>query len=258
MRNFIVLIQFFGSLHMYRLISMSDHTASMVLISTYKTAFEQLLSEPQSTGAGQGRLKHLEYLTTVWMPLELWQSWSEFGRLAASALLKIPAEGVIPTTNHLESFNVVLKRKHLASALHSGHQLQFDSLIHILITCILPGIFSHQRALKDYRDWLARRFHTAAGNQDLVAIHKEHLRGKALERQKHQALGWWGDDSLRDSGAREIINQTQMKFSKPSPDAYSAQCTPSRAVGVKSDFVDYDITCCRNGEASCSCPDFQT
>ncbi|KAJ6448730.1 hypothetical protein C8R47DRAFT_1181520 [Mycena vitilis] len=58
-------------------------------------------------------IKHVDYLSTYWTTEALWKSWSDYGRKVAAALLGCAMDGVIPTTNHLESFNGVLKRKHL-------------------------------------------------------------------------------------------------------------------------------------------------
>jgi hypothetical protein len=101
---------------------------------TERAFLQKLEKENSSAVAARGGMKHLDYLNENWVNTPLWQSWSEFGRIRASSVLKIPIDGVIPTTNHLESFNAILKRKHLAAHLHSGHRLQFDSLIHLLIT----------------------------------------------------------------------------------------------------------------------------
>ncbi|KAJ7777944.1 hypothetical protein DFH07DRAFT_691665, partial [Mycena maculata] len=58
-------------------------------------------------------LRHVKYLDEYWTTDNLWKSWSDYGRTVAAALLGCHFDGVIPTTNHLESFNGVLKRKHL-------------------------------------------------------------------------------------------------------------------------------------------------
>ena len=116
-------------------------------------------------------------------------------------ITQTPIEGVIPTTNHLESFNAILKRKHLASFLHSGHRLQFDSLIHILIVRILPGIFSHRKAQVEYSEWLTLRFRTHAGGEDLVEARTQMLRD--CEIQKKMALCWWEVDEGCNTGAQQ-------------------------------------------------------
>ena len=91
----------------------------MALITTERAFLLQMKKE--NAIAARGGIKHLDYLNEHWMTISLWQSWSEFGQIRASSVLKIPVEGVIPTTNHLESFNAILKRKHLAALLHTGH-----------------------------------------------------------------------------------------------------------------------------------------
>ncbi|EPS94902.1 hypothetical protein FOMPIDRAFT_1095422, partial [Fomitopsis schrenkii] len=58
-------------------------------------------------------IKHLEYLTNYWTTENLWSSWSNHGRAIAAGILHCAIEGVLPTTNHLEAFNRVLKRDHL-------------------------------------------------------------------------------------------------------------------------------------------------
>ncbi|KAJ3871771.1 hypothetical protein F5051DRAFT_311950, partial [Lentinula edodes] len=56
----------------------------------------------------------------------------------AAAWIGLPIEGIIPTTDHLESFNAILKRKYVTRYLRSGHRLRFDALILLLVTQILP------------------------------------------------------------------------------------------------------------------------
>ncbi|KAJ3831868.1 hypothetical protein F5878DRAFT_667107 [Lentinula raphanica] len=97
-----------------------------------------LTSYPEGKRAAEAGLEHFQYLNEFWMRPTLSQSWSEWGRLAAAAAIKIPVEGIILTTNHLESFNMVLKKKYIQQHLHSGHCLRFDLLIILLITEILP------------------------------------------------------------------------------------------------------------------------
>jgi hypothetical protein len=50
-----------------------------------------------------------EYLLDYWTTDSLWQGWSDFGHCMAASILKCPFEGVLPTTNHLKSFNGLLK-----------------------------------------------------------------------------------------------------------------------------------------------------
>ncbi len=140
----------------------------MSAISRQCALFEELTQDASSALAARGGIKHLDYLVEEWMPLPLWKSWSEWGWLEASIILKIPIEWVIPTTNYLESFNAILKWKHLSAHLHSGYCLHFDLLIHLLIMCILPGIFHHQNAQHEYKKWLASHFQENANEHNLL------------------------------------------------------------------------------------------
>lgn len=205
--------------------------------------------------AARGGMKHLDYLNENWMTITLWQSWSEFGRIRASSVLKISIDGVIPTTNHLESFNAILKRKHLAAHLHSGHRLRFDSLIHLLITRILPDIFKHRKTQSDYNNWLALRFREQAGGIDLVEAHKSEAKERNARRKV--PLCWWVNHANRDMAAKEIISSGKIKISCSNGDGYIATCTASHVPGAKHEFLVYDLYCNRDGDAACTCPDFQ-
>jgi hypothetical protein len=71
---------------------------------------------------------------------------------------------------------------------------------------------------------------------------------------------WWVDNPNRDTAAKEIISTGKIKFSRLNGDVYTATCIPtsSHGPGTKLQFLEYDLHCNRNGDAACSCPDFQT
>ncbi|KAF8518308.1 hypothetical protein JB92DRAFT_3082453 [Gautieria morchelliformis] len=96
------------------LLILDNFEASLELISSERGALTTRLDEPTFVVAARAGIRYLDYLTDTWMSHALWQSWSARGRQQASVLLDIPVEGVLPTTNHLESFNGILKRKHIA------------------------------------------------------------------------------------------------------------------------------------------------
>ena len=135
-------------------------------------ALTQLKSALDMATAATAGLTYLKYLTDTWMTLALWHGWSQKGRIEASFILKISIEGVIPTTNHLEVFNGVLKRKHIHRWQHAGKRLRFDLFIYLLITQILPGIFYNRNAQETYLTWLSNRFRVEAGGVDLIAARK--------------------------------------------------------------------------------------
>ena len=204
--------------------------------------------------AARGGIKHLDYLVQYWMPLSLWQSWSEFGQITASAVLKIPIEGVIPTTNHLESFNGILKRKHLPAWLHSGRRLRFDSLIYLLVTHILPGIFSYCRAQQEYADWLVLRFCDHSNGRNLLAVHQNLAQERAIQQK---AICWWEFDAVRDANAANILKHPEnISFScGDDSDTFLATCLSSLSTTLQPDY--HKIIFRRSGASSCLCPDFQ-
>ena len=193
------------------------------------------------------------------MPLALWQSWSEFGRVSASTLLKIPVEGVIPTTNHLESFNGLLKRKHLATWLRSGHRLRFDFLINILIIRILPEVYSHRKARQQYKQWLGSRFKDQSGGTNLADLHATLVKER-LE-QRNTPICWWDADSERDKSAQHLVNFRQLVVSLKGPGIYQATCNSTAPVNAIHLGLPtfYTLELHQSGSGSiCSCPDFCT
>ena len=85
----------------------------MDLIAQEVASLNQLKELPEMGVAVTAGISYLKYLSDTWMPAPLWHSWSQKGCMEASNILNIPVEGIIPTTNHLESFNGVLKTKHI-------------------------------------------------------------------------------------------------------------------------------------------------
>lgn len=183
------------------------------------------------------------------MPMSLWQSWSDFGRLVASAILKVPISGVLPTTNHLESFNRLLKRKYIPLWQRSGSRLRFDFLISVLITEILPTIFANRRAQQDYADWLSKRFPTNSNSADILT---------SLDyRQGGQRGGgkicWWREDGQRDADAGGLLSRGCLRdiAMHANSNGYESGCASSSRVGVV-----YHLHLQREGYGSCDCPDF--
>lgn len=131
------------------LIDSEDFDSAKELVSKEKLTISTARdSEQCDTNVADGALNHLEYLSTYWLRLSLWESWSKAGRVKAAKRLGRPINDILPTTNHLEAFNGVLKRKHLRRGQHGGHRLRVDVLVHLLIVHALPSIFQ-QREVED-------------------------------------------------------------------------------------------------------------
>ncbi|EKM49404.1 uncharacterized protein PHACADRAFT_167239 [Phanerochaete carnosa HHB-10118-sp] len=96
-----------------------EHTAFLAFIKEERevlAAFNHSLVGPETLDGLAliyGAQEHLDYLQNYRGREALWQSWSDFGRCVAAVHLECAVEEVLPTTNYLESFNGVFKRKHL-------------------------------------------------------------------------------------------------------------------------------------------------
>ncbi|KAJ7110244.1 hypothetical protein C8R43DRAFT_962415 [Mycena crocata] len=212
-----------------RLIETTDINAAHELI---ENEHQNLLALKKQQGIAQSvidsGLTYLDYLVKTWMPEALWQSWSRKGRLYASTLLNISVEGVLPTTNHLESFNGLLKRKYLPRWQHSGTRLRVDFLIFTLITKILPEIFTVRRSIQDYKSFLKFRFQNYAGGVDLVQLKKSRQRDPEI--RPRGLLCWWAPDSKRDNEAQAIARLQRIYDIRQcaDPNQYEATCVSSR------------------------------
>ncbi|KAJ3870920.1 hypothetical protein F5051DRAFT_446926 [Lentinula edodes] len=232
-----------------------EHAVARNHLSQVRVYFTELLTNPAAKVASKGRVLHLDYLDKYWMPVPMWQSWSECGRIAASTLLKVPVEGVILTTNHLESFNAILKRKYIRSWLHSGHRLHFDVLIILLVTRILPDLFACRLSGRNHRIWVSEHFKEAAGGLDLrVLQEKIQAERKDLEN-KARRVCWWEDDPKRQALGGTLVSSIGEHVFQGTDDSerfYTCQCPSSR-----NPAQDYTVTLHRLGRGSCNCFDFQ-
>jgi hypothetical protein len=209
------------------------------LVKAEREYIASTLNKPEHSNIARAANTYLDYLDEYWLTWPLWSCWSDFGRLAAASRLKIPVEGVVPTTNHLESFNAILKKRLLPAWLHSGHRLHFDSLIYILITQILPNIYTYRRSRQQYSSWLQQRF-------------------KAISSDPHRSnpngMCWWPVDKERDQRAQEVIRSGQLipfQDNDPSSNHFEVICSSASTYGVQ-----YKLEIVGNGHASCSCPDY--
>ena len=191
------------------------------------------------------------------MPESLWQGWSRKGRVVAAMLLKISVDSVLPTTNHLESFNCLLKRKYIPRWQHSGARLRFDFLIHILISQILPEIYSLRRSQQHYMSWLAERFRASTSGGNLVDLARTSAPSPLAHAPRKPTMYWYEADTARDNAALTIVNLGRIDI-KPSmnPDIVEATCAASSASLTDPQHTRYKLQMHREGRASCLCPDF--
>ncbi|KAG8755470.1 hypothetical protein FRC11_006006, partial [Ceratobasidium sp. 423] len=164
-------------------------------------ALNQLAADHSYTVAASKGLTHVQSLSSYWMAHALWQNWSEFGRLTAAAVIRISLEAVIPTTNHLESFNGVLKHKHLKRWSRGGRRVRADTLVNILATKIAPSIFQ-QRRLEEERVMLRKALKGVQGASQLL----ENTQQKLIE----PPIAFLEPDARRDSDAARILELNRL------------------------------------------------
>jgi hypothetical protein len=137
-----------------KLVSTTTLESAVAIIEDERRVLTAWMETSHGAPAERGLL-HLEYLSTYWLSFDLWASWSEFGRYTAAGILRCECEGVLPTTNHLESFNGLLKRKYFRRWQRGGRRLRVDVPINVIITKILPAVFAQRRMQRAERNHIA-------------------------------------------------------------------------------------------------------
>ncbi|KAK4698364.1 hypothetical protein P7C70_g7914, partial [Phenoliferia sp. Uapishka_3] len=182
---------------------LSLHTSLQTQASTTKSAY---------SAPAQSAIKHLDYLSKEWLKPEMFESFSDAGRVAAATFLGTSVSEVANTSNHLECLNGLLKNKHLSRYKRGGRRIRLDLLIFLLVHKILPSIFGERQKQRTYRANANARFFEAAGN---VALGPQRTRLASTERLGDAA---WislesevaeahrvGAPNLRDEGARTLL-----------------------------------------------------
>lgn len=235
------------------LASTTDFNQAKELLAKERAFLEGM--EQDHPSVAKNGLDHLTYLGEgYWMKDEsLWRSWSEYGRRYAAVLLECEIEGVLTTTNHLESFNGVLKRRHLRRWQRGNHRLRIDILIKLLIQKILPAIFE-QRTLEREED--ARWDHLLLSLPGGAALVKG-LRDKSRQAFLHP-VAYLSVDETRQQSAVDLLQHDQI--SQPTYEEHTRtflfSCYSAYATIYDLHPSLYSITLSLDGFASCSCPDF--
>ena len=221
-----------------------------------------MVTNPNTSSPAKSGLAYLDYLIATWLPEPLWRSWSQFGRLEAATILGKQVNEVAPTTNHLESFNGVLKRKYIRGYQRGGRRLRFDLLIFLLVTRILPSIFEHRKTQTAFYNWLSQRFTQYAGGQNLVKLRDTPTKSKSqvtyLEK-KHE-FTWWTEDGWANfqDEVEYIIKQRrigQLKWINPY--TIAAICASSVEDIRLLSHKRYTLLMNCYGWAACSCLAFE-
>jgi SWIM zinc finger len=226
----------------------------MSLIHTERSHLLGLVVDDNSTITINGSMTYLAYLCNYWMKEELWQSWSLHGRIKAASRLGIPVEGVLPTTNHLEVLNRIIKKKYLPQWQRSGNRLRFDVLVFHLVRHILPYLYAQVRQRDNAAAWKAARFATAAGG---VTPSRKHESGGTLTNNTSAPFFWFEEDIRRDGLATGILQGRQLLIIPSShPTEVWATCATSSSNPDDPSHERYWLTYNLEGTATCTCPDW--
>lgn len=202
--------------------------------------------------AFDGALAHLKYLREFWLDEHLWKDWSGYARQEAARILGCSVDGVLPTTNHLESFNRVLKYRHLPTAQRGGRRLRVDVLLQQLVTKILPSIFEF-RALEEQEEtrWEAQLRRLPGGEALLEARKKR-------EAADLPSVAYLYADPRRDAAAANLLENKQVGHPefKSETLTFHFTCYSSLATPSDPNPTSYQVCLGIRGTALCGCPDF--
>ena len=243
------------------MLASDDHAASLLLISAEREGLLKLTELTESASAVRSGLTYLEYLKDTWMNHTLWQSWSQQGQKQASNILGIPIEGVIPTTNHLESFNGVLKCKHIARWQHGGKHVRFDVLIYLLVIQLLPGLFQQREAAQEYYSWLAGCFQERAGGINLLVTREVGLRqSEARVSKADPPIAWWTPEreaKHRDEAMYIASHGRIVGIHWPDQYTVTGRCASTHANVRELGHLSYMVRLNVYGWGACECLNFQ-
>jgi hypothetical protein len=241
--------------HLARIEDMLIHTTTIedarAIIMKEAEVLEAMAENGHASVAAKG-LQHLnDYLLGYWTTDTLWKSWSDYGRRTAARVLKCPIEGVLPTTNHLESFNGLLKWKHLKRWQRGGKRLRIDVLLRLLITKVLPSIFE-QRAMQRAEDlrWAALVRQLPGGDALL-------LETKSLTVSIIPTTAYLTSDPEREAAVVTLLANNQISHPTfESHDKLTFACHSSISTIYEPSPTEYQVILCLDGTARCTCKDF--
>ena len=198
-------------------------------------------------------IAHIDYLRNYWSTDNLWQSWSDYGRTVAAQRLGKAVDNVLPTTNHLESFNRVLKHIHLKRYKNGGRRLRIDILIHSLITDILPSIFFERRLQLEETTRMNALILLLPGGAALLGSNVAAAPVPTIPR-----VAYLVPDAEREARAQDLMSWNQLSAPQVLPGNIGLAFTvySSCALHGAVNPVIYTIRVGFNGVITCTCPDF--
>ncbi|KIJ28413.1 hypothetical protein M422DRAFT_270272 [Sphaerobolus stellatus SS14] len=206
----------------------------------------------EDSSAAKQCLEHLQYLNDYWMNEDLWWSWSDFGCRAAAHLLSCNFEGVIPTTNHLESFNGVLEHKHLVCWQKGGRRLCVDILIHILATKVLLSIFEQCHFKNQEEEHWKQHICELLGGEALLKS------GTGIGMTPTLTVAYISQDVSRDAAAADLLNRNFISLPTFHEGGVMFNCYSSLKTQYEVQHLVYGVCLGYNGLVKCSCQDYTT
>ncbi|KAF7344086.1 hypothetical protein MVEN_01698300 [Mycena venus] len=225
-------------------------TEARALLESERQVMVKLSAEQLKAAAKS--MKHINHLDTYWTTDNLWPSWSDYGRTVLASMLGTAIDGVIPTTNHLESFNRVLKQIHLRRFQNGGCRLRVDVLIHALMIFILPSIFKERSLLSEQASRIAALVRLLPGGAALLEKKKGPKPVPAVPR-----VAYLLPDANRDERARDLVAHRQISVPAilPADFGMTMTCYSSRALSIDTNPKIYTIRVGFNRVVTCDCLD---
>lgn len=222
------------------------------MTDSVSTLFKTTALSPEADRASNAGLEFIAYLRMTWLSYPLWYGWSRKGRLDAASRMGVMVDTVLSTTNHLESFNGVLKRRYIPQWQHSGRRLRLDVLLVCMSVDVMPRIFARRRVLVKYETWKKGRF-GAALKGPTVQHPSDILQGLVAP------LTWYEVDDRRDKEAEVLYSMKYLSpMSSRRPYELWATCQSSRAWLGSPTASHYWLTAHPSGVATCTCKDWLT
>ncbi|KIJ36909.1 hypothetical protein M422DRAFT_260533 [Sphaerobolus stellatus SS14] len=242
------------------LIISDQYNTAKALVQQERAYLSMMQTDPETASAAKSGLEYLDYLIKNWFSEELWRSWSQYGRNEAARILGVNVQQVAPTTNHLESFNGVLKRKHIRRFQKGGRRIRFDLFIFLLAKRILPAVFQQRAAENAFYDWLSQRF-AHVGGKTLIrgSQTRRHLVNTTDVSTKSHEFSWWSDEgrlASEDEVAFIVQKKRITNFKWLDSFTLAATCASTQADMRLVTYSRYLLLMNCYGWATCSCPVF--
>jgi hypothetical protein len=200
--------------------------------------------------ASRKGLDHISYLSNYWMKKPLWESWSASGRIAASLRTGLALNELPRTTNHLESFNGLVKHHYIRNETKGGHRLRLDVTVDLFNTKVIPSIFAIRRTRETEQAMLMDTFGSLPGAANLLSHQPKLHNGKAV--------AYLIPDHLRDTEAKKLVHGRFISWPIVHSQGLSLTCRSSRATADEVSPLSYNVWLSFQMTAGCSCPDFQS